>query len=465
VLRYPQENGPAENPPDLRTMKKASTILTISALALATVHAASKAEPGVKITTGSNSKDVWFKVGDVPSIAKDDAASDATFTVVSGEPDEESGPLDVLHDDSGPTSPDSPEENFFFGSTGRIEVDLGKLIDVKSIDTYSWHVGGRAPQFYKVYVATGTESGFNKAPKEGTDPASCGWKLLGEVDTRPETGSGGGQHGAEVASDTGAALGKYQHVLFDINQGREPTFFSEIDVIDANAPEPKRISAADKIVKTYDSEDGKYHYVLDASKAPDLIDWTEKDLLPVVKEWYPKLVALLPSEGYTAPETIHLRYVKNISDGTPAFMTPDGVTLNAKWFRTELKGEAKGAVIHELVHVVQAYELAPKNNPEPKDTPSWVVEGIADYVRWFIYEPQSKGAEISKEDAPAAKFDESYRTTANFMDFVNRSYGGEVVKSINAAARDGKYSVRLWKKLTGKKVEELADEWKAALAK
>ena len=42
--------------------------------------------------------------------------------------------------------------------------------------------------------------------------------------------------------------------------------------------------------------------------------------------------------------------------------------------------------MHELVHVVQQYRRRP---------PGWLVEGIPDYIRWYLYEPQSRGAEIS----------------------------------------------------------------------
>jgi hypothetical protein len=31
--------------------------------------------------------------------------------------------------------------------------------------------------------------------------------------------------------------------------------------------------------------------------------------------------------------------------------------------------------------------------PTYKRTPGWVVEGIPDYIRWFLYEPQSHGAD------------------------------------------------------------------------
>ena len=38
---------------------------------------------------------------------------------------------------------------------------------------------------------------------------------------------------------------------------------------------------------------------------------------------------------------------------------------------------------------------ARRNNPEHKPTPGWLTEGIPDYIRWFLYEPQSHGADVT----------------------------------------------------------------------
>ena len=67
---------------------------------------------------------------------------------------------------------------------------------------------------------------------------------------------------------------------------------------------------------------------------------------------------------------------------------------NKKWFRANLQGEAIGSVVHELVHVVQEYGRARRENPEATRSPGWLVEGLADYIRWFLYEPQSHGADL-----------------------------------------------------------------------
>jgi hypothetical protein len=46
---------------------------------------------------------------------------------------------------------------------------------------------------------------------------------------------------------------------------------------------------------------------------------------------------------------------------------------------------------------------------------------------------------------------------------VIHKYDKDLIRKLNAAIRDGKYNDDLWKDYTGKTVQELADEWKAAL--
>ncbi|HEV2696162.1 MAG TPA: basic secretory protein-like protein [Verrucomicrobiae bacterium] len=60
-------------------------------------------------------------------------------------------------------------------------------------------------------------------------------------------------------------------------------------------------------------------------------------------------------------------------------------------------------------------------------------------------------------------YNDSYRITANFLDWVTRKYNRDIVKQLNAAMRAGNYSDDLWEKYTGKPVGKLAEEWKAEI--
>jgi hypothetical protein len=138
------------------------------------------------------------------------------------------------------------------------------------------------------------------------------------------------------------------------------------------------------------------------------------------------------------------------------------VRCAGRWFRENLKGEAKGAVFHELVHVVQQYGRTPRQ-PGASAAPGWLVEGLADYLRWYRFEPDSRGAAISARAVERARFDGSYRVTANFLDWVMRQHGDGVVPKLNAVMREGKYREEVWRELTGQTVQDLGAAWKRSL--
>ncbi len=223
--------------------------LSIGSLSIGLVFLAAAAAPAqVKVEVGYNDLEhatPEFKFKEVPSPAKDTAASAAKITVVDGVKDGNCRGVQVLTDGRLPTEEDEPAANFFFGAGtdgGRLLIDLGSVINVKQVRTYSWHVEARAPQVYSLYAAAGTAAGFNDKPGKGVDPEKAGWKLIAKVDTRPKTGDGGGQNGVSI-SDTRGALGKFRYLLIAARRTESEdtfgnTFYSEINVIDADKPAP-----------------------------------------------------------------------------------------------------------------------------------------------------------------------------------------------------------------------------------
>jgi len=411
-----------------------------------------------------------FRFKAVPQPARNDAATEATFSIIDGRRDRNGADVEALHDGRVPSGEDVPAANVFFRAVtdgGRLLVDLGRAVDVACVNTYSWHTSTRGPQVYRLYAADGKAEGFSARPKRGTDPQDCGWRLVATVDTRPKTGKGGGQHGVTI-SDAGGSLGTYRYLLFDVSQteAEDPfgnTFLSEIDVLDRAGPPPQAVQAPapGEGIETVEMEDGKYRATLETSQTPDLTPWAHEELGPLLREWYPKLVAMLPGRDYEAPRRFRIVF-SNDMQGVAA---TGGAVIRcgAAWFRRNLKGEAKGALVHEMVHVVQNYG---RRRPRPGATrpPGWLVEGIADYIRWFLYEPQTRGAEITRRNLSRARYDGSYRISANFLNWVCGKYGRDVVPKVNAAIREGRYNEQLWKELTGRTVQELGDEWKADLA-
>lgn len=424
----------------------------------------------IKVVTDHNVGDVataGFRFANVPAPAVNDAGSKARVTIVEGRRDPNGGDVIRLNDGKVPGDEDQPSRNFFFAAGsdgGRIVLDLGGLVPVRQINTYSWHADTRAPQVYALYISDGSSGAFNAEPKRDVAPESAGWRPLAKVDTRPQNGAPGGQYGVTI-TNTDGLIGTFRYLLFAISRTEDRdafgnTFFSEIDVIGANDTAETVPAAAATITRTFGTPDGRYRFTTDTTAAADLTEWAEKELAPVVQAWYPRIVELLPGEGFMAPTNITILFREGMG-GTPASAAGSKVNCNVEWFRKNLKGEARGSVVHELVHVAQQYGRARRTNPNAARVPGWLVEGIPDYIRWFLYEPETKGAEITARNFARAKFDASYRITGNFLNWVTLQHDAKIVPKMNAAAREGRYTPELWKEYTGKTVQELGDEWRS----
>jgi hypothetical protein len=90
----------------------------------------------------------------------------------------------------------------------------------------------------------------------------------------------------------------------------------------------------------------------------------------------------------------------------------------------------------------------------------WLTEGIPDYIRWFIYQPEAHGADLvyfkNKADP---KYDGAYRPSAYFLNYVTHKYDPQIVTKLNDACRTGKYYEAIWYDNTGKTLPQLNTEW------
>jgi len=409
-----------------------------------------------------------FKFENIPSPAINDAASKATFTIIDGARNPKGGNVDKLHDGKMPVANDQRPENFSFNNgtkRGRLLVDLRSAIEIKQVNTYSWHPGPCARQVYTLYASDGAAPGFDPRPKNGIDPETRGWKRIAQVDTRAQSGKGGTQHGVSI-SDTGGSIGRYRYLLFEIlpssqTDASAQTFFSEIDVIDTRTPIKFVQNTIPKGAReTFKTDDGVYSFTFDTTQAPEMTEWVRAKVLPVIKEWYPKLVRILPNKGPEAPKNIVFVYKKIQKAGVPAYASGRVITLNA-----HMGANPGGAVVHEMTHLVQRYGKVRKTNPNAIYPPGWLVEGMADYVRFYLYEPQTGAANIGPKRADKVNYNGSYRVTANFLNWASLKYDRALVPKIHIECSLNNYTEDLWKKLTGRTLQELNAEWKADLAK
>jgi hypothetical protein len=191
-------------------------------------------------------------------------------------------------------------------------------------------------------------------------------------------------------------------------------------------------------------------FVLDCSDAPEMKEWLEK-CTKICERQYTMINEQLPSEGFKPAHLVKMS-LKTSYRGVAA-TGGTNITGSAKYFKDHPKDF--GAMVHETVHVVQAYRGRHSGNPNP----GWLVEGIADYIRFFIYEPGKAG----RMNPDKVHYNQPYRPAATFLNYVTEKYDKDLVKKLNAAMRQGKYNDELFKDYTGKTVEELDGEWIASL--
>ena len=175
------------------------------------------------------------------------------------------------------------------------------------------------------------------------------------------------------------------------------------------------------------------------------------------------LVAAYVTAGWPIPRSVKVSYVDK-DGGAPAWTEPGTNTkicLNTKWFRENRDGQAAGAFFYALVRAMQGYGTTP--GATEANCPSWLANGIADYARWYLFEPESRGCDFVRKNPGAYRYNGSFRVTASFLDFVERSHPGTVMRA-NAAMRAHAFDdATFWKEATGKTAEELEKLWHADL--
>jgi hypothetical protein len=136
-----------------------------------------------------------------------------------------------------------------------------------------------------------------------------------------------------------------------------------------------------------------------------------------------------------------------IADGaTWAASTSGGtVTLNADWFAKH--PDDVGACLHEFAHAVMAA-------PTYDATTSWLIEGIADYVRDVLgFDAAWTFAHHEPGMATAG-----YQTTAHFLLWLERRRPGTVTELARSLC-DGRYEPSSFEALLGASLADLARDY------
>ncbi len=136
-----------------------------------------------------------------------------------------------------------------------------------------------------------------------------------------------------------------------------------------------------------------------------------------------------------------LFFKRDLERGIPAITSGQNVCINAEWINEN--PDDIGLVIHEMVHVIQAY-------PQPE--PWWITEGIADYIRYHRFEPSKPRRRI---DPKTANWRDSYDTAAEFLAWIEKHCNTEIICKLNKAMRESAYKDELFETYTGKSLNAL----------
>ena len=188
----------------------------------------------------------------------------------------------------------------------------------------------------------------------------------------------------------------------------------------------------------------------DLSQAPDLADWSRR-AEKQVQEFWPDAAALLYSDGFIPPNKINMVYRTGPGVTGVAAVSGGEMEINSEWCRKQPNDT--GLTVHEMAHVVQAMSAY---------NPVWLIEGIADYVRWVKFEPQNHRPRLNPQ---TASYRDSYRTTATFLAWCELNYDSRLVTKLNHDVRFGNYKEELWKKYCGKDINALWAEFIEAYKK
>ena len=172
--------------------------------------------------------------------------------------------------------------------------------------------------------------------------------------------------------------------------------------------------------------------------------WAEESAR-VVNEWWPQVAHLLATDDFHAPEQLTLTFKKELKG--PAHRTADGLFISIPWITKH--PEDFGMIIHEMTHAIQDYHGVPKDS-------GWLTEGIADYIRYWHYEPEVPRRPI---DLKKASYRNGYGTTGAFLAWIMVNYDRRTVRRLDAALREEKYSDAIFEEITGKALDPLWAEF------
>jgi hypothetical protein len=123
------------------------------------------------------------------------------------------------------------------------------------------------------------------------------------------------------------------------------------------------------------------------------------------------------------------------------------VFLSRQWFTQH--PEDIGGALHEFTHAIM-------RAPTYDETTIWLIEGLADYVRDHL----GYDAPWTKAHFEPGKATAGYQTTAQFLQYLERTYKG-TVKRLAQALMDDTYSPDVFRQCTGNPLDVCVSGYEA----
>lgn len=188
-----------------------------------------------------------------------------------------------------------------------------------------------------------------------------------------------------------------------------------------------------------------YRVEINVADAPEHAKWAEA-AEKLGSEWFGRIVNLISFPRHPpSPRVVRVQISKEYKG--VAYASGDAITIADEWVRKN-PTDSYGVIIHELTHVVQSY---------PGGAESWLVEGIADYVRFGIYEARPLDW-FPKSKKPQG-YRDSYQVAAGFLLWLEAGPAPGIVRRLNTALRERRHDAGLFEKAAGKTLDALWQDY------
>lgn len=183
--------------------------------------------------------------------------------------------------------------------------------------------------------------------------------------------------------------------------------------------------------------------IIDPASDSNYTPWLRQYGVPIVEAWYPMVADKLAHPAYTPPSTMTIRVA---SFNGVAYAQGNSITISSSWLAGNMS-TSQGVLIHEMVHVLQSY---------PDYNPSWITEGIADYVRYHMF----RDAGDPQPPSPSSHYTDGYGTAGYFLAYIESKHP-EFVRNLNISRHQNANADNFVLSYTGKTFPQLWNDMKA----